>query len=440
MSTGLAIAATTAVLQSVLNSWIVRVKPSSVGDVGVTAIPPDRVPMGDTEPSSLNLFMYQAMPNPGWRNAGLPAYDSQGQRASNHPLAIDLHYLLTAYGKADFAPDILLGLGMQLLHEIPILTRDRIRRVFTPPSAPPGASLTPVLQALSTSGIAEQLEAIKITPHMLNTEEISKLWSVFQVAYRPTAAYQISVILIESRQAVKEALPVRETKLYVLPFEQPEIERVEPQILTYAPGAQLTLHGSNLRAENTSVKFSSGSEQTPNPENYTDAQLQVDLPSNIRAGVNTVQVVQKWMMGGSLHDGFESNVMAFSLRPVLQKVPVEGTGEEVYARVLNPQGSGEALRSGTMSVTLQPAVNKTQRAILLLNEANPPNTRAAHAYRFNVPSHDRPEAPDTTNTLLIPFRDVQAGDYLLRVRVDGAESGLEFDSENRPILPQVRIS
>src|SRR5919199_779935 len=123
MSTGLAIAATTAVLQSVLNSWIVRVKPSSVGDVGVTAIPPDRVPMGDTEPSSLNLFMYQATPNPGWRNAGLPTYDSQGQRVSNHPLAIDLHYLLTAYGKADFAPDILLGLGMQLLHEIPILTR-----------------------------------------------------------------------------------------------------------------------------------------------------------------------------------------------------------------------------------------------------------------------------------------------------------------------------
>lgn len=429
MSTGLAIAATTAVLQNVLYTWMVRVKPSSVGDVTVTTLAPDRVTTGETEPSSLNLFLYQTTFNSGWRNVGLPAYDSQGQRTHNPPLAIDLHYLLTAYGKSEFAPEILLGLGMQLWHEVPILNRDRIRRVFTPPPTP-GATLSAVLQALSTSGIAEQIEAIKITPHPLNTDEISKLWASFQVAYRPTAAYQISVILIESRQVVKESLPVREPKLYVMPLEQPALTRVEPQIATFAPNLRLTLHGQNLRSTGTIVQFGSSDRATPEPDSDTDSQLQVILPAALPAGVNIVQVVQPLMIGEPTpHDGFISNAIAFSLRPVVQSSP----------SVLNLQGSGNATRSGTLSIGLQPAVFKTQRVVLLLNEVNAPDDRSARAYRFNAPSRDRPEAPDRTNTILVPFQNVQAGNYLLRVRVDEVESLLDLDASNRPISPQVQI-
>jgi hypothetical protein len=46
---------------------------------------------------------------------------------SSLPLALN-HYLLTAYGSADFQGDILLGYAMHLLHERPVLDRAAIRR------------------------------------------------------------------------------------------------------------------------------------------------------------------------------------------------------------------------------------------------------------------------------------------------------------------------
>ncbi|QSJ19370.1 DUF4255 domain-containing protein [Nostoc sp. UHCC 0702] len=426
MSNALAIAATTAVLKNVLTAAVVRANLSILGDPNVSTVAPDRVPMGELETSRLNIFMYHATPNTGLRNVGLPAYDSQGRRISNPPLAIDLHYLLSAYGKPDFAPDILLGVGMQILFEIPVLTRDAIRRVFTPPI---NGSLSPELQKLATSGIAEQVEAIKITPHTLNSEEIFKLWSAFQIAYRPTAAYQVSVILIESRQSVTEALPVRQPKVYVLPFRQPTIEEVIPQILTYAANAKITLQGRNLLAENTIIRFGAGGEQAPDAENYTDTQLQVNLPSSLQAGVNTVQVIQQLNIGEpTLHEGFASNVAAFSLRPTLQKTVTPGG--EVYDITVT---------QNAIIVKLNPLVGKAQQVVLLLNEFNPPTNRAALAYNFKASFRDLPDQPATTDTINITIQGVQPGNYLLRVRVDGAESLLDLDANNRPIAPQVSI-
>ena len=79
----------------------------------------------------LNLFLYQVTPNQGWRNVG-PAVRRRrrASRLTNPPLALDLHYLLTAYGAADFEAEILLGYGMQVLHEHPVLDRQAIRDSF----------------------------------------------------------------------------------------------------------------------------------------------------------------------------------------------------------------------------------------------------------------------------------------------------------------------
>ena len=48
----------------------------------------------------------------------------------------------------------------------------------------------------------------KITPQSLNTEEASKLWTALQARYRTTAAYHVSVVLIDSRLPVRPSLPV----------------------------------------------------------------------------------------------------------------------------------------------------------------------------------------------------------------------------------------
>ncbi len=100
MSNALAIGAVTAVLRDLLNNGLVDNNlVAGVGDVTVSVLPPDRVPIEGTDArSQLNLFLHQVTPNQGWRNAGLPSRDAQGERISNPPLALDLHYLLTAEG------------------------------------------------------------------------------------------------------------------------------------------------------------------------------------------------------------------------------------------------------------------------------------------------------------------------------------------------------
>jgi len=211
MSTALAIAGVTAVLRDLLNDGMINRNVSAVvgATVSVRAGPPDRVnPATGPEPTLLNLFMHQATPNAAWRNHGLPSHDRGGrQRLSNPPLALDLHYLVSAYGAEDLHAEILLGYAMQLFHENPVLGREAIRTALSP-SPGTGAVLPPALRALAECGLADQYEQIRITPATQDTEAVSRLWSALQANYRPSAAYQVSVVLIEATRATRSPLPV----------------------------------------------------------------------------------------------------------------------------------------------------------------------------------------------------------------------------------------
>ncbi len=77
--------------------------------MSVTALPPDRIVTTPTEPSQLNLFMYQALVNTAWRNVGMPSHAAAGERLTNPPLGLDLHYLLTAFGASRSLPRRCLG-------------------------------------------------------------------------------------------------------------------------------------------------------------------------------------------------------------------------------------------------------------------------------------------------------------------------------------------
>jgi hypothetical protein len=98
MSGPLALGAVSAVLRNLLDNGMVDAGPA-VGSVKVTAIAPDAIKLDDPNAGpSLNLFLYRVSPNPGWRNAVLPSMNAGGERLTNPPLALDVHYLLTAYG------------------------------------------------------------------------------------------------------------------------------------------------------------------------------------------------------------------------------------------------------------------------------------------------------------------------------------------------------
>src|SRR4051812_42200714 len=207
MSSPLAIGAVSAVLRNLLDNGFVNIG-APLSPVKVTAVAPDLVDLDDPEaPPSLNLFLYRTTRNVGWAEMGLPAFDADGTRVSSPPLALNLHYLLTAYGSADFQAEILLGYAMHLLHERPVLDRAAIRRALDP--SPLGASiLPPAFQALTAADLADQLDAVTITREPMDTEEMSRLWSAIQAHYRPTASYVVSVVLIEARKPSRTPLPV----------------------------------------------------------------------------------------------------------------------------------------------------------------------------------------------------------------------------------------
>ena len=198
MSSPLALAAVTATLCDLLNNGLNDNDLAPIGSFSVTAIPPDRIETGNNEANRLNLFLYQITPNLGWRNAGLPSFDARDPTAqlTNPPLALDLHYMLTAYGAADWAAEILLGYGMELLHEARVLSRADVRKALSPDKPISVALIPPDLQGRKAIDLADQIEQVKITPQYLAADELSRLWTAMQARYRPTMIYQACTVLI----------------------------------------------------------------------------------------------------------------------------------------------------------------------------------------------------------------------------------------------------
>lgn len=208
MSGPLALAAVTAVLKDLLNEGLINNDLAPVGTFSVTALPPDRITTGETEDNRLNLFLYQVTANQGWRNSDLASHSAGGERIANPPLALDLHYMLTAYGQTDLNAEILLGYAMEILHETRVLSRGAIRRSLSP-NNPININLIPAdSQGRTAADLADQVEAIKITPHYLSADELSRMWTAMQARYRPTVAYQVSTVLIQSVKPVRTAPPV----------------------------------------------------------------------------------------------------------------------------------------------------------------------------------------------------------------------------------------
>lgn len=403
MSSPLALAAVTAVLKDLLNDGLINSDLSAmVGTFSVSALPPDRIATGAQEPNQLNLFLYQVTPNAGWRNADLPARNGNGdQRLTNPPLALDLHYLLTAYGAQDLDAEILLGYAMQLLHETPLLTRQMIRKTFSISSPVTDKLMPPPVSERNAADLADQVEVLKIIPKYLTTEELSKLWSAMQARYRPTMAYQVAVVLIQRTAATKTPLPVRSAKVYVAPIARPAIESLAPPVL--AEGGAMTIRGHSLKGATTKVRVG-GVLAVPGPDAISDAQIDVTLPAGLRAGLNPVQVVHEVDLGEppTPHPGagYESNVAAFVLAPQIT------TAQPIAVA-----------RGATLALAVAPAVAREQRVALLVGESA-------------IPIPPRPPTdPPTSTSLSFPIPPGQpAGTFLLRLQVDGAISPLEVDS------------
>ena len=412
MSSPLAIGAVSAVLRNLLDNALVDVAP---GPVKVTAVAPDEIDLDEAEPKpSLNVFLYRTSLNQGWAQVGLPAFDGNGAQLSHPPLALNLHYLLTAYGFADFEAEILLGYAMHVLHEHPVLDRASIRKALDP--SPLDASiLPPAFEALTAADLADQVEGVTITPEPMDTDELARLWSAIQANYRPTAAYVVSVVLIEARKPARKALPVLERDLIVEPSllpPYPTITRVEPD--DSQPAARLSEHvrlaGHHLDGTGAVARFAHRLLEDPNEipigASTDPTGIDVTLPSGPSAEQDWpagVYLVSVELTRPGEPRPRTTNVAAMLLAPEPQLPPTTVT-------------RNATTRNVTATLDVSPEVRPAQDARLTLGGTGAP-----------AEPH-----PTQTSTLTFELGNVPFGAQWVRLTVDGVDSLLVDRSAEPP--------
>jgi hypothetical protein len=361
MSNYLAISTVTATLQKMLQS----VLDVDVPGARVTTNRPED-PNSNTRPMGLNIYLYQVNNNPAWRNADLPTRRNDGSLVQRPQVALDLHYLFSFYGnESDLETQRLLGSIARTMNAHPVISREAIT----------GTVADPDYNYLVGSDLADAIESVRFSPLALSLEELSKLWSVFfQIPYTLSVAYQGAVILIESKDVPRPALPVRDYNIYPVPLAQPVVEKIESDKGPNVPvdsKSTLSIIGRKLKGEVTLIKFSAHS-VAPEAEAVGNNEIRLSLSllpaAELRAGVHGVQVIHELLMGSPPvpHRGFESNVAAVVLHPIA--ADLTASADNFLARI-------------------NPVVGPGQRVQLLLNELNPPQDRSAQSYMLDADTH-----------------------------------------------------
>ncbi|MBG1267337.1 Pvc16 family protein [Nostoc sp. WHI] len=432
MSNALAIAAVTKTLRQLLIQGI-----PDLPNQNVTAKPPDRAfPGGNATTDQINLFLYHTIVNAAWRNRDLPNQIKPGE-TSQQPLALNLHYLISTSGAGD--DEILshqwLGIAMSVLHDHAVLSREEIRT----------AIITADIRGESVnSDLHEQVERVRITPLPLGLEDLSKLWTTFTTPYRVSAAYEVSVVLIESTRPVLTPLPVLDRNLLIEPNLSPpfptltKIQIPNPQGAARCgdgslnSGEIITLIGHHLD-KTTRVRFQHPRRQEPlqlTPLTGSSAtQIILRLPDNpdpeTLAG-EPLQDPNQWLVGV-----YKISVEVNRDRPqpdgttITETVTTNELPLAIAPRLILPFNYNSVTRR--LTLTCRPRVLPEQRVMLLIDN-----------YQL-ISNHTIP-----TNTLEFTLPTTLApGEYLIRLRVDGIDSllvrgtppKLEFDPNQKVSVP-----
>jgi hypothetical protein len=405
MSNALAIAGVTATLQYLLN--LVYNSPGAVmGAVSISALAPDIVQTsfasGANTPLHVNLFLHQVGHNSSWRNLGLPSLAGDGSTLlQTAPLALDLHYLLTAYASEDTQAEALLGFAVLMLHENAILPRGQIRTALS--NLP---STNPMASVLSASGLADQVEMIKVTPSTLGREEMAWLWTALKADYRPTYCFQVSVVLIEPQTATSVALPVLSRSITAQAGPPAQITEVQPPQgqMAATPGQIVTVVGQSLGGANQAILVNQRLGIKPpaitlTPVSDTSVSFTVpDATATVPAGVYSLSL----LFASSGAQVQSTNSLPMPVAPSILTTPAP-------AATTNSSGT-------LVTLSCKPQVLPNQNVSLSVGSNSVP------AVAFESP----------TASLSFQFPTIAAGSYLLRLRVDGVESPVSVNWSATP--------
>jgi hypothetical protein len=391
MSNPRAIAAVTATLRRLLVGSIAS--EADLGDVVVTAQPLDKARDSTATNNQLNLFLYLIAPNAAWRNHYMPGHSKPGE-VGYPPLALNLYYVLTAYGRDDDIEKpfshLLLGHAMRFLYDHPLL----------------GAA--EIAASLQDNDLGDQVERVRITLQPLSIEEISRLWAGFQMQYRLSVAYEIGVALIESERPIRAAAPVLSRGPDGAGFSSSADPRAAyPTLDALAPqrpvrlGESLKLVGSGLSGDHISALINSVRFETPIETPATldqNGAASVTLPSDAMLPPGPCLVSLKIDAGGRTR---RTNQIPFMLAPkITSAMPVR------ISRAASP-----------LALSVVPTPLAAQRVALILGDSEIlAQTREGSTVRFAVDG-------------------VAPGVYLARLRVDGVDSLSVLDPQAaRPVF------
>jgi Pvc16 N-terminal domain len=402
MSNYLSIATVTASLQRLLQASVQR----DIDGARVTTVRPGSLGGGGTPESGVNLFLYQVS-----RNSALNNADATPSRSKGSPIkrqaAIDLFYMMSCYGnETELEPQRLLGSVIRTFNDQPLLTEAMIRET----------TLDSTFRFLADSNLADQMQQALIIPINMNLEDLSKTWSVFfQTPYLLSTVYKVMVVMIDGDETMKRALPVRDRNMGgIVPFpHQPMVDQVMSQTGRFDPillDSTLLIQGKQFEGAEVRVRIS-GVDIIPNE--VSSHQIIVPLalvpPHLLRAGVQNLQVIHQVSTGiiDPPYRSVESSVAPFVLRPTIKHVSVHFVEQN------------DDLRTVSVTVHTNLPVGVKQRVILALNEWTIDHPAV---YLFEAEPRDQ-----DADEVIIPVINVKAGEYLVRLHVDGAESQLGID-------------
>lgn len=422
MSNGLAIAAITAVLKNLLEDGLVQNSAlSSMGNVLLTTLPPDKVSKGADDQPQLNLFLYQVTQNRNadWigRDRDRPSY-FRGDTVDdgNAPLAINLHYLLTVYGTKDFQTELLLGYAMELMHQNPVLSNEKIQAALKHTASINRAGVfSQALESSSLPALIKQLGQVQLVPNMLDTEKMSRLWSLMHSSYRPSVTYEVSMVFIGRKSSVKANANSSEV------LERPYIEKVVASPLTggsIVAGSSLLVYGRNLEGQITRLRLNR-EKHLLEPEIVEEHRLLFRLPQNLQAGVQQLQVIHQPLYKFANSQEIASNERTFVLHPTIV------ASCKSQNRITQEPNDRTELERTILSVEFKPNIGQQQQVTFKLTSAN---GNYDEVYTFEAPPRE-----SDTDTIHIPIDNVPASNYWVQAQVDGSESLTEMNQTDNVI-------
>jgi hypothetical protein len=143
----------------------------------------------------LSLFLYRVAVNGSRRN--LPPTTGADGRRYRPPIPLDLHYMLTAWGKTAEKQHLLLGWAIRMLQDVPVLH---------------ASLLNDYAADAETFRTGETIEVI-LDP--LNLQDMSNLATLTKLNPPLSVTYVIRMVSVESRVALEEAEPVQ-TREFIL--------------------------------------------------------------------------------------------------------------------------------------------------------------------------------------------------------------------------------